>query len=101
MTKIELWEILDTGSDGYGTHIEFVSASVPLEDVRKYAKLKYAIPQGLLLMSEVEGWTNRGIGIQLYTKDFSETTFATVHAELPKLEEVARLTAEIKKIQKY
>jgi hypothetical protein len=95
----KIWEIIDTDMEGHATHLEYVSDLVLKKDVYEYAKLKYATPQELLMLGEVEGWTNRAIDVRLFEFKYNDTSFAEVMKQLPKLRKVAELQLEIKKIQ--
>jgi hypothetical protein len=97
--KIEFWEIEDTSSDGYGKHLEFVHSNVSFYNVYEYAKYKYALPQDVPMMAEVKGWTNRGIGVQLFTKEYDVTDIRTVKESLPKLKIIADLQSEQDKLK--
>jgi hypothetical protein len=101
MSTIKLWEIKDYDLWGTGTkHLEFVNINVPRENVIEYAKLKYAVPQDLIMVSEAEpNKHSRAIGVDIFEMDYYETSFTTIQSELPKLKAIVEHLAEIKKIR--
>ncbi len=106
MTKIKFYEIIERdiweGSSIHGTHLEFVDSLVPIETVIEYAKLKYATPQGLTLASEVKNPNehNRVIDVQIYEREFKETSHEAILAELPKLHIINELYKKIEEVKR-